>query len=98
MFRIAILLVVFTLHYDAFMAFKLDSLAFYVAAVYIIFGVLLLIGGFVNKPNLTVLSGLLLLIVSLLMCFVSFDGITSEFAVYVLLGSVALFFVTDGNK
>ena len=96
--RIAMLLVIFTQHYDTFMAFKINSLTFYIAAVYIIFGVLLLIGGFVNKHNFTVLSGLLLLLASIYMCFVSFDGVTSEFALYVLLGSVALIFVTDGNK
>ncbi len=96
--RITILMVVFTQYYDTFMAFKLDSFAFYVAAVFIIFGVLLLIGGFLSKHDLTVVSGLLLVMASIYMGFVSFDGITGEFASNLLLGAAALLFLTEGNK
>ncbi len=96
--RITILLVVFTRYYEDFMAFQLDSFEFYVAAVFIIFGVLLLIGGFLSKHDITVVSGLLLVIASIIMGFVSFDGITGEFALNLLLGSAALLFVTEGNK
>ena len=96
--RIAILMVVFTKFYDTFMEFQLNTFGFYIAAIYVIFGVLLFVGGFLSKPTLTVISALLLLLVSIYMAVDSFDGITETFAQNVLLGSVALFFFADGNK
>ncbi len=96
--RIAILMVVFTKFYDTFMDFELNAFEFYISAVYVVFGVLLFIGGFLSKPNLTVISGLLLLLPSIYMAVKSFDGITETFALNVLLGGVALFFFTVGNK
>ncbi len=96
--RISVLLVIFTQYYDIFMGFKPDTIAFYVSAIYIVFGVLLFAGGFLSKHNLTVISALLLLLVSIYVCVVTFDGITGKFASDVMLGIVALFFVTDGNR
>ncbi len=96
--RIAILMIVFTQYYDTFMGFKLNTFQFYIAAVYIVFGVLIFIGGFFTKHNLTVISALILFIASIYMSIESFDGITNEFAFNVLVGAVTLFFVTNGNK
>ncbi len=96
--RIAILMVVFTKYYDTFMLFNLNSLAFYVSAIFIVFGVLLFIGGFLSKPNLTVISALFLLLAFVYMSVISFDGITEQFAINVLGGAVALLFLADGNK
>lgn len=96
--RIAIFFVVFTQYYDIFMQFNLSSIGFYVSAVFLIFGVLLLAGGFLDKDHLTVVSSLLILLASIYMSVVSFDGITSKFAINVLVGTVAFLFLTNGNK
>ncbi len=100
--RIAVLLVIFTQYFNIFIDFKLDDIAFYVSAIYIVFGVLFFAGGFLSKHNLTVISALLLLLVSIYVSVIVFDGFKDEsvikFAQHVMLGAVALFFVTDGNK
>lgn len=96
--RIAMFFVIFTQYYESFMAFELNRIAFYASAIFLIFGVLLLVGGFLSRHNLTVISGLMIFLVSIYASAISFDGITSEFALNILIGSVALLFLTDGNK
>ncbi len=96
--RIAILLAVFSQYYEPFMAFQISKFNFYVAAVFLIFAVLLLAGGFLSKHNLTVISSLFLMIASIYMCIMSYDGVTNLFTINLLIGAIAFFFVTDGNK
>lgn len=96
--RIAVLLIVFAAFFNTFMAFGIKELSFYIAAGFMVFGLLLFIGGFVSKPTLTVVSGLILFLLSGLKAYWAFNGITAEFAQWVLMGSVALSFLANGNK
>ncbi|MFN3554430.1 MAG: hypothetical protein ACK4VN_00545 [Bacteroidales bacterium] len=96
--RVAMMLAIFALFFNSFMNFNLSSLSFFIAAGFVVFGVLLFVGGFLSKHSLTVIAGLVIFILCGLQAYWSFNGITNAFAQYLVMGSVALFFVTNGNK
>lgn len=96
--RVAIMLVIFAQFFSTFMNFNLSSLSFFMAAGFVVFGVLLFVGGFLSKHSLTVIAALVLLVLSGLQAYWSFNGITGAFAQWLLMAAVSLYFVTNGNK
>jgi len=96
--RIAIMLMIFAWFFQSFMNFNLNNPWFYMATAFVVLGVMLFVGGFLSKHSLTVFSAFGLLILSALQAYWSFNGITGVFAQWLLMGSVSLYFVTNGNK
>lgn len=97
--RLAIAFFVFITFFSTLKGFDYKSIQFYVAVVYILFGALLFIGGFMSKPGITVFSGLILFLVSVYEIIMLFsDGFNDILALYFLVATVALYFVTAGNK
>lgn len=97
--RLAVVFFVFITFFSTLKGFEYKSIQFYVALVYIIFGSLLFIGGFMSKPGITVFSGLMLFLVSVYKIIMLFsDGYNDTLALYFLIATVALYFVTAGNK
>jgi hypothetical protein len=79
--------------------FDFKSIHFYVAVAFIVFGSLLFIGGFLAKPGITVFSGLMLFFASVYEIIILFSsGISAELAMYGVIATTALYFVTSGNK
>ena len=62
-----------------------------------LFSLLLVLGGFFSKQSLTIVSGLIILILSIIMLFLNFENtdIVSFSVILILLG---LFFVANGNN
>jgi len=76
-----------------------DSIHFYIAFAFVIFAVLLLVGGFVSKPGLTVLSGLIIFMLSAYQIVISFGGrIDIALVMYLFPLAIGFFFVCQGNK
>lgn len=76
-----------------------DSIRFYVAFGFVIFAVLLLVGGFLSKPGITVISGLFIFLLSAYQLFLSFNGkIDAGLILYLFPLSIGLFFLCQGNK
>lgn len=96
--RIAMVFVIIASFFDTFMAFEVKNLHFFIALAFLVFGALLFIGGFLSKHSLTVVSALILFGLSVIQAYFTFEGITSTFAFWLLTGSVALYFVSNGNK
>jgi hypothetical protein len=97
--RLAVAFFVFITFFTTLKGFEYKSIQFYVALVYILFGTLLFIGGFMSKPGITVFSGLMLFLVSVYKIIMLFsDGFDPVLALYFLIATVALYFVTAGNK
>lgn len=96
--RIAIMLMIFAWFFQSFMNFNLTNPGFYMATAFVVLGIMLFVGGFLSKHSLTVLSAVGLLILSALQAYWGFNGITGVFAQWLLMGSVSLYFVTNGNK
>lgn len=96
--RISLVALMFFYYFSAFNSFNLKSPEFYFAAVYIVFGSLLFIGGFMSKSSLTVISALIIFILSVYMLIVKFTGITDRnIIVYFLPASLSFYFLSTGN-
>ncbi len=79
--------------------FDFKSIQFYIALVFALFSILLVIGGFLSKPALTVFSGIMLFFASVYeIVILSSEGVTVELAMYGVIATTALYFVTAGNK
>lgn len=97
--RIALLLFVYVSFFDTVKALSFKTLNFYIAAAYVVFSLLLFVGGFIKSGTLTVLSALFLFLVSVYKIVDIADaGISVSFAVYGLIATIALFFMSAGNK
>jgi hypothetical protein len=95
--RLSMALFIYTRFFGIFMQFNLQDRSFYIAGAYLISGVLLLVGGF-SKQSLTVIAGLALVVLTAIQIFLQFNGITPSLALWLLSGSVGLYFLTNGNK
>jgi hypothetical protein len=97
--RLALIFFVYVVFLHALKTFDLKSIHFYVAVVFIVFGSLLFVGGFMSKPGITVFSGLMLLFASIYEIIILFsEGVSAELATYTIIATTALYFVTSGNK
>jgi len=97
--RFAVVFFVLTTYWKTFTFFNFQSVMFYVSAIYVIFSALLFFGGFLHKANLTVFSSFILILVTGYHAFLNLESsLDHNFAVYVVLGSVFVYFLTTGNK
>jgi hypothetical protein len=82
-----------------FPAFDLKSFSFYIHSAYMMFAVLLIVGGFMQKPTLTVVSGLFLFVLPIVLLIHSFpDDLLSGMLLYLIPLSTGFFFFTAGNN
>lgn len=90
---------IYLTHFDPIRNPNFQQFHFYLSSLFIIFGLLLVLGAFARKQTLTVLSALVLFLLSLYEV-VTFSGSpeTLSFVSLVLFGTIGLFFVTNGNK
>jgi len=97
--RFAVVFFVLITYWEPMTAFNLKSVMFYISSVYVIFSILLFVGGFLAKNSLTVISSLLLILVTGYHAFINLGAkLDHNFAVYVVLGSIFVYFFTAGNK
>ena len=96
--RIAALGIVYKAgHFDTVLTLSFKGFSFFVSMALTILVVLLIIGGFLKKSSMTVISGLLILIVSLLVLFIqtgfSIPGLLSVLP----LAAIGFYFMARGN-
>jgi len=97
--RISIVLYVFLGNINRITPIDLQDLKFYIAISLVLFSVLLLIGGFISKPWLTVVSGLIIFLISAYQLVIAFNGkIDLSLAVSLFPLSIGFFFFCQGNK
>ena len=97
--RFAVVFFVLTMYWKTFTHFNFQSVMFYISALFLIFSVLLFLGGFLQKGSLTVFSSLILILVTGYHAFINIESkLDHNFAVYIVLGSIFLYFFTTGNK
>ncbi len=96
--RLSLAAFIFFAYFGTFKAFAFDSLEFYFASIYVIFGALLFIGGFLNKSAVTVISGFILFLLSVYLLIKSFSGDIGEHLLgYLLPASISFYFLSTGN-
>jgi hypothetical protein len=97
--RLTVVIYLFLSNIDSLRHFSFSSIQFYVIFGLIIFAILLLVGGFLSKPGLTVISGLMIFLISGYQLVISFNGRVDETLVMFLFPiSIGFFFVCQGNK
>lgn len=97
--RLAVLLFVFLAYYDTLTMFNMGSVMFYVSLIFLLFTILLFIGGFLKSGKLTVVSALILILVTGYQSFLVLkSGLDYNFALYVVLGSIFVYFLAHGNS
>jgi len=95
--RIALALLIYIRYFDLVETLKFDSAAYFISALLLIFGVLVLIGGFNKKSDLTVISGLLIFLLALIMVFV--DGFSfNRLLIHFPVSAMGFYFMARGNK
>ena len=97
--RIGIVLFALVNYFYVLQALNMRSIVFYIAFVSILFSVLLFVGGFFRKPTLTVVSSIFLILVAGYQIFTFLPiGLTNNFAICLLTGAIAMYFLANGNK
>jgi hypothetical protein len=98
LFRITMLWFVYQYYYKGFPGFDLKSFQFYIHAAYLLSALLLVIGGFLQKPAVTVLSGLAIFVLPIVQLIHAFPKEPLTVALlYLLPLSVGFYFFTAGN-
>ena len=97
--RITLVLYLFFNNIYSLRQINFDSIHFYIAFAFVIFAVLLLVGGFLSKPGITVISGLIIFLLSAYQLVISFGGrFDSSLVLFLFPLSIGFFFVCQGNK
>jgi hypothetical protein len=96
--RFALVLYLIAYYHGTLFYFDILDVSFVFAMVYVLAAVSLLIGGFRKQDNMTVYSSLLLLVAVVFNIYL--DAVDGFFGVisHILPLSIALFFLTHGNK
>lgn len=99
MLRIAILVVVLPLFYKGVLAFEYKQIGFYIALGFCISSIIIFFGGFTNKHTLTILGGFFLFGLCIYeIIAVKKIELSIQSGLYLLLASVAVLFISSGNK
>jgi len=97
--RLGFALFAYAGYWQIFRQFDTKNIVFYVALTNLLFGLLLLIGGFMKKPALTIVSGLLIFLAAGYQVYLSLPGgFNVGFATYIIIGSIGLYFFAHGNQ
>lgn len=95
--RFSLATVVYQKYFNTFTKFSFDSLHYFLALGFVIFTITLIIGGFVQKTRLTVISGLLITVLSFIKLFsigFSIDTVLSTLP----LTTLGFYFWVKGNR
>jgi hypothetical protein len=97
--RIALIVMVYVLYANTVSSLAFKSPSFLIAGFILLFSILIVAGGLLNKTGLTVISGLLVFLLSGYKMFVSFNGTLDYFVISQFVPvSLGFFFFTHGNE
>jgi len=96
--RIGVALYAVTRNYNSILTFNTESVLYWVIFSYSLFAVLMLLGGLIGKSWLTIASALFLIFITGYFAVINVKEIFDHnFAAYVLIGGVAVYFAVNGN-
>ncbi|HOY32253.1 MAG TPA: hypothetical protein PKW80_10275 [Bacteroidales bacterium] len=97
--RVAVLVLIYMIFFGTLSSPDLYNIDFLIAAGFALFGVLLFIGGFMNKSTMTMICALVLMLGCVYEIIMHYGFQKGKFvAIYFVLGAVNLFFFANGNK
>ena len=95
--RLAVALVVYSKFLSTALSFSFKGSAYYVAIFMVVFTILLIVGGFLKKSSMTVISGLGILVISLILMFsggITIDTVAANF----ITAAIGFYFMASGNQ
>lgn len=95
--RLALAAYLIFTYWNSFTAFQLELTSFWYAAIYVVFAALLIIGGFIPEQALTVISGLIIMLLSVVLIFITYITFYSTLQ-YLLPATVGFYFFCKGNN
>jgi hypothetical protein len=96
--RIALAFLTVICFIDNMKTFNLEELSFYIAALFILSGILIFVGGFSSKPLLTVLSGFIITGLCIYEIILTFSGNISSIANLFVIMAIGFYFACAGNQ
>ncbi len=97
--RIMLIWFIYRNQFKTFTSFDLETFSFYISSAYLLFAILLLVGGFMKKSTLTVLSGLAFFILPIVQLIRAFpEDLASGLLAYLIPLAVGFYFFTGGNN
>jgi uncharacterized membrane protein YkgB len=97
--RIMLVWFIYKNYFHLFSDFNFKDFSFYLGAAYILFGLMIFAGGFMQKPALTVISGLAIFIIPIVQLIRAFpDDLDNALLLYLIPLSVGFYFFTGGNN
>jgi hypothetical protein len=96
MLRISVLILVYLRYSDVLMNLDYDQTDFYYSLAFVLTAFLLFIGGFLKKPFLTILCGVVIAILPVVLIFIA-DFTFEELIRQFVLISIGVYFVANGN-
>jgi len=95
--RIAVAVILYDFYFKLFEKFKFDSLEYFIAFFLVASAVAIIVGGFLKKNMVTVVSGLVICALSVIMIFVDgfeFDTLLKHFVP----AAIGFYFIAHGNS
>ena len=97
--RLTVVVFVYTTYFDTFSEFSFKNPGFFIAAAFILLAALLIIGGFLKKSTLTVLSALAICILSVVMMFlIEGDFKLAHLYAFFTPAAIGFYFIARGNN
>ena len=97
--RLALAGFIAIIHYHVVREFNYKAPGFYFSLIYLILAVLIVIGGLLNSPGLTIISGLFIFVLSVYFLIVSFKGSSDRYLMdRFIIATLGFYFLTSGNK
>jgi len=97
--RIAVLILVYMIFFVTLRSGHYTSVDFWTACGFGLFAILLFVGGFMKKHNLTIISAIILALGCGYEIFIHFVFGKGNFvAIFAVFGAIALYFAASGNR
>ena len=94
--RVSVAIILYDYYFKLFEKFSFNSLEYIIAFVLIVSAVAIIVGGFMKKNTLTVISGLAICVLSVIMIFV--DGFEFDIMLkHFVPASIGFYFMARGN-
>jgi len=96
--RIALMASLYLLYFNIASTLKFLNPTFLIALAMLILGVICILGGFLAKPGLTIIAGVVITVISGYKLVVTFNGVVdNNWLLHSIPFAIGFYFVTNGN-
>lgn len=98
--RFALITFIFFTFFDVIDSWNFSDINYLISFAFVAFGFLLIVGGFIPKSGLTIISGLLIFIAAILkiiLLYLDADKIVTDMAIYLILAAIGFFYFSHGD-